>query len=104
MIEFRYLDAQKLDIPGGSFDAVFLYDSLQHIKDKETALKECVRVIKPKGVVCVIEWNKKTVDSENEEFGYDIDYVDPQKIIKRKDISIELIQGDYVNIFLIRKK
>ena len=31
MITFRYLNAESLDFPDGSFDGIFLYDSLQHI-------------------------------------------------------------------------
>jgi SAM-dependent methyltransferase len=103
LIEYIHLDAQDLNFLDETFDAVFLYDALQHIENKTIALNECIRVIKPQGIVCVIEWNKKTVDSENEEFGYDINYVDPRNEVGRKDISIELEKGDHVNIFIIKR-
>jgi SAM-dependent methyltransferase len=104
LIEFQNLDGQNLDFPGGSFDGVFLYDALQHMKNREKALNESIRVSGDNGFVCVIEWNQKTIEKEKEEFGYEIEYVDPRDILKRDDIKIELIEGEYVNIFLIRKK
>jgi SAM-dependent methyltransferase len=104
MIEFQNLDAHNLDFPHGSFDGVFMYDALQHMKNREIALNECIRVSSYDGIVCVIEWNKETVESENKEFGYDIEYVDPKKILKRDDIKIEVVPGDYVNIYLIKCK
>ena len=75
-----------------------------HMEDRETALKESIRVAKGEGFVCVIEWNKRTIEEEKEKYGHEIEYVDPREIIIGNDIIIELVEGEYVNIFLIRKR
>jgi 2-polyprenyl-3-methyl-5-hydroxy-6-metoxy-1,4-benzoquinol methylase len=104
LIEFQNLDAQDLDFPDGSFDGVFLYDALQHILDRKKALSECIRVVDESGLVCVIEWNKRTIEEDEKEYGHKILFVDPGKILIRDDIEIDLVEGEYVNVFLIRKK
>lgn len=103
-ITFQYLDAQNLDFVDESFDAVFMYDTLQHIKNRESALNECLRVLKSCGLVCVIEWNEKNVKEHEEKYGFRIDYIDPNEILHRDAVSIELIPGDSINIFIIRKE
>jgi SAM-dependent methyltransferase len=103
LIEFQNLDALNLDFPEGSFNGVFLFDSLQHMTDRERALNECIRVSAEKGIVCVIEWNQRTIDEEKREFGHEIELVDPREILMRDDTSIELVEGTYVNIFIIRE-
>ena len=50
-IEFRAGDAEKLDFPDGSFDAVLCASSLFFIPDMLSALKESRRVLAPRGRV-----------------------------------------------------
>ena len=57
-IRYQYLNAEHLTFPNESFDGVFLYDTLHHITNKEVALSECLRVLKPNNVVCVVEMNE----------------------------------------------
>lgn len=102
-IEFQYLNAESLNFPDSSFDSIFMYDTLQHIRNREKALSECIRVLKETGLICVIEWNEKSIKDTEEKYGFTIDYIDPRKILNRVGISIELIEGDLVNIFIIRK-
>ncbi|MFC1717964.1 class I SAM-dependent methyltransferase [Candidatus Poribacteria bacterium] len=103
-IEFQYLDAQDLAFENETFDGIFMYDALQHIKDREKALIECLRVLKNDGVVCVIEWSKKSIKETEEKYGFTIDYVDPREILPGADISIELTSGESINIFTMKKK
>ncbi len=102
-IKFQYLNAESLDFPDDSFDAIFMYDTLQHIKNRERALNECLRVLRASGLICIIEWNEKSIKDTEEKYGFTIDYIDPRKILNREDFSIELIQADLVNIFILRK-
>ncbi len=102
-IKFQHLNAERLNFPDESFDGIFMYDTLQHIKNREVALNECIRVMKVSGLICVIEWNEKSIKDDEEKYGFTIDYIDPKHILKRDDISIELITGNFVNMFLIRK-
>lgn len=102
-IRFLYLDAEDLDLPAASFDAAFMYDTLQHIGDRERALNGCLRVVKPGGVLCVIEWNKRTIREDEERYGFTLDYVDPREILDRDDVRITVSEGRSVNVFVIRK-
>jgi tRNA A58 N-methylase Trm61 len=102
LIEFQYLDAQKLVFPDGSFDGVFLFDALQHMTERDKALRECIRILNESGFVCVIEWNKRTIDEDKRKYGHKIEYVDPREIIKGNDTKIEVVEGEFVNIFMIR--
>ena len=102
-IEFEYFDVEKLKFGSESFDAVFMYDSLQHVSDRGLALNQCLRVLKPEGLVCVIEWNKQTVDCWNTKEDLGMEYVDPREILGEEKVSFELVFGKEINIYIIRK-
>ena len=102
-IKFQYLDAENLDFPDESFDGIFMYDTLQHVENRAAALNECLRVMKPDGLVCVIEWNEKSIKETEEEYGFTIDYINPEEILNRDDISVELVTGNLVNMFIMRR-
>ena len=99
-ITFQFLNAEELHFDAETFEAIFLYDALQHIEKRAPVLNECLRVLKTKGV---IEWNKESIKKDEEKYGIKIDYIDPNEIINRNDITIELISGNFVNIFNIKK-
>lgn len=102
-IKFQHFDTQALPFSDQSFDGIFMYDTLQHIKERKLALNECLRVMKPIGVLCVIEFSEKTIKEEKEKCGYDIDFIDPSDYLKLSDISIEKNLGNWVNFYIIRK-
>ncbi len=102
-IKYQYLDAQDLSFEDDSFDGIFLYDSLQHIQNKELALKECIRVLKPRGIIFVMEWTKKQIEEDYKKYGYKIDLINPEDYLKGSNIKIELISGNKVNIFVLLK-
>jgi SAM-dependent methyltransferase len=103
-IKFQYFDAQDLPFDDESLDGIFMYDSLQHIQNRELALKECIRVLKPDGKIIVIEWTKKKIKEEYKKYGYKIDFINPEEFINRNEISIELNPGRNVNIYILRQK
>lgn len=95
-IQFQHLDAEKLSFPVESFDAIFMHITLLYIQNREVALNECLRVIKPKGLIVIIEDNKNGIEYfQNTKFRYSIppQPVDPREIITRDDVSTELITG-----------
>ena len=102
-ITYQYFDAQDLPFPDETFDGIFLYDSLQHIQKKDVALMECLRVLNSDGVICVIEWNTKSIEEDYKKYGFKIDFIDPGEILTRNDVSIDVIPGQYVNLYIIRK-
>ena len=102
-IKFRNLDAQHLECPNNSFNAIFMFDALQHIEDKEAALKECIRILDENGILCVIETNKNGIDYFEKNYSFTIDYVDPRTIIKDENTSIKVLEGKHANFYILRK-
>ena len=103
-IEFQHLDAEDLPFPEQSFDAIFMLDTLQHIKHKEQALKECLRVVKPQGIVSIFEMNEKGVEYCQKEYGFTPDLVIPMNHLKGENkVSVEVISGKLVNAYILRQ-
>ncbi len=46
-------DALALPLPSGSVDAIILSELLEHVRDDVAALRECMRVLKPGGVMAI---------------------------------------------------
>ena len=103
-IQYQNFDVHNLSFVSQSFDGIFLYDTLQHVNNREMALNECVRVLKNDGVIVIIEWTKKQIEEDFKKYGFKIDYIDPRDFVSRKDIMIEELNSELVNIYLIRKK
>jgi SAM-dependent methyltransferase len=102
-ITYQNFNAEALPFPDESYDGIFMYDSLQHIQNRKRALIECLRVLSPSGVLCVIEWNKKAIEIDREKYGFEIDYIDPRDILNRSDLSVDTNSGDILNFYVIQK-
>ena len=102
-IKYRRFDAQKLPFADASFDAVFLHDALQHIGDRAAALAECIRVTKSRGLICIIEINDYGIKHFADTEGYQIDRVDPVRLVRNKNIIIDIIAGTYSNAYILIK-
>ncbi len=55
---FERGDAKHLQFKSGSFDAVFAFLVFHHVENYEKALKECFRVLKKNGCLCIVELGK----------------------------------------------
>lgn len=103
-IRYQHFNAEHLPFSTESFDGVFLYDTLHHIKNKERALSECLRVAKPKKVVCIIEMNENGNIYFREKHGFaDETVVDPRDLIGGDDIVFAFIPGEFSNAYFLRK-
>lgn len=58
-LEFRVSKAEKLPFEDESFDYVFCFDVLEHIKEQRQALREMARVLKKDGWLLLYTMNKK---------------------------------------------
>ena len=59
-IEFVQANAEKLPFEDNSFDLVSIAFGLRNITDKDKALSEMCRVLKPGGILIVLEFSKTT--------------------------------------------
>jgi ubiquinone/menaquinone biosynthesis C-methylase UbiE len=103
-IKYQNFNAENLPFDAETFDGIFIYDSLQHIHDRELTLNECIKVLKNDGKLCVIEWSEKSIKEDKEKYGYEIDFIDPKDYLNRDDVLIKKITGEYVNFYIIQKK
>ena len=102
-ITFQHLDARQLSFDDESFDAVFLYDALQHIEGREKALTECVRVVRPRGVVCAIETNEYGREYFGRTEGFEIERVDPSELAAGLELATEVLHGEFSDAHIFRK-
>ncbi len=76
-IRWDIVSGPLLPLPDDTFDVVTSYSVLEHIPDKDTALNEAIRVLKPGGLLCLTfdiceqslgmtfpEWNGTALDME----------------------------------------
>ena len=54
-VEFRPGDSRKLDLAGGTFDAVVAHTLLSHIDDPLVVVKETARLVRPGGMVGIFD-------------------------------------------------
>jgi len=57
-VEFCQTSAEALPFAGAGFDCVVIGFGLRNFTDKETALREIARVLKPGGVLLILEFSK----------------------------------------------
>jgi ubiquinone/menaquinone biosynthesis C-methylase UbiE len=101
-IEFQNLNVLDLDFSPESFDAIFLYDTFQHVKEIKKGILECLRVVKNDGLVCIIEANEKAVNYNNENYDYGMKLIDPREYLN-DDVSIKVLEGSNANLFILKK-
>lgn len=76
-VHWYIVSGPSIPLPDDAFDLVTSYSVLEHIPDKETALAETVRILKPGGLLCLTfdicepslgmsypEWNGSALDME----------------------------------------
>src|SRR4051794_21116632 len=63
-VRFLAASATRLPFPDGAFDAVTMFDVIEHIAEDERAMEEAVRVLKPGGMLLV------TTPNQNWRFPY----------------------------------
>ncbi len=103
-ISFQHFDAQALPFTDGAFDAIFLYDALQHIDGKKQALQESLRVVRPGGLACAIEVNARGAAQYHEQgYLFDTTVVNPRQLLEDESVAVEVVHGDYSDAFILSK-
>lgn len=60
-VEFKQIDAQEIPFEDNTFDIVTIAFGLRNVTDKDKALREMHRVLRPGGRLLVLEFSKPTV-------------------------------------------
>jgi ubiquinone/menaquinone biosynthesis C-methylase UbiE len=58
-VTFKRMDAETLDLPDATFDAVLCSLGLMYVADQQRAVREWRRVLKPGGRVAIAVWGKR---------------------------------------------
>jgi tocopherol O-methyltransferase len=53
---FAVVDANRLDLPPGSFDAVWIIECSEHLEDKPAFFRNCAKVLRPGGRLALCVW------------------------------------------------
>ncbi len=105
MITYIPFNAEDMPFEDASFDAIFILGALHHINDKETALKECYRVLKINGIVCIFEPNKDAIKTIRKgRYPTHPDSVDPRKYSRELHFLSELVKRPFYDTYIFRKQ
>lgn len=66
-IETHVGDLPQCDLPAGSFDAITLSQTIEHLYDPKATLRECLRLLKPGGLLVMTTPNARSLGAT--EFG-----------------------------------
>lgn len=55
-VQFQVHDANDLNLPAESFDAVWVIECSEHLQDKQRFIANCHRVLRPGGVLALCAW------------------------------------------------
>ena len=102
-IKFTSLNAENLPFEDCDFDTIFLYATFHHIGDKKRAFNELLRVLKPKGMLAIIELTDDGVELVREIYREHTDAVDPTDYIEDLDLKVKVIESKYLNAYVYKK-
>ena len=103
-IKYQYLDVEDLPFPEESFDAVFMLDTLQHVKNRKLAIKECLKVVRQKGIISILEMNEKGVEYCKKKLRFTPDLVVPMDYLDNNIKSmVEIWSGKLVDAYVLKK-
>lgn len=102
-IEFQPFEAENLPFQEEQFDAVFLYGALHHIPDKSAAIKEMHRVLKPNGIMCLIELTEKAIKELKGRMKHHPDVVDPREHLGTLDIEFKIKTHTTAEAYISKK-
>lgn len=104
LITYKSFNAEEIPFEDKSFDVVFILGSLHHVDNKKLALKECSRVTKSNGIICIFEPNRKAINFIREKrFPKHPDAIDPRIFIRDLHLSVELKKLSFYDTYILKK-
>ncbi|MHA1489169.1 MAG: class I SAM-dependent methyltransferase [Promethearchaeota archaeon] len=102
MITFKTFNAEKLPFGDNSFDAIFLHAVFHHIEGKKLALREFLRVAKPKGILAIVELTEENIKLVRKNISDHPSAVDPRNYTKELGLKVKVIESKYLNAYIYR--
>jgi len=103
MITFKPFNAEKMPFGDASFDAIFLYATLHHVGNKKLALSNFLRVLKPKGILTIIELTDEGIEVVRKRWRGHPDAVDPRVYTNDLVFELKIIESKYLNAYVYRR-
>jgi ubiquinone/menaquinone biosynthesis C-methylase UbiE len=102
LIKFESFNAENLPYIDNSFDVVFIMASLHHIDHPILVLKDCMRVIKRSGFICVIEPNNNMMEMIRSLHPTHPDPFDSSKL--NKEVKMTIKAGEFYDTIILNKE
>ena len=103
LIAFKFFRAEDLPFEDNTFDAVFCYTSFHHIDDKQSALREFIRVINDNGLVIIFEFTSAGIEILRQRRPSHPDAVNPEDFLRNLPLSLEIKNSRYINAYIYKK-
>ena len=103
LIEFRPFRGEALPFANNSFDAIFLFASFHHIKNKHATLNECYRVVKIDGVIIILEYTEKGVEDIRLTHPRHPDAVNPIDFLRDLPLKVDVKEARTLNAYIFTK-
>lgn len=103
-IEFQHFTAEELPFDDENFDAIFIFGSFHHVKDKFLTLKECHRVLKVGGLICIIEPGKQYIEMIKKDNPTHPESSDPRHYLEELPFKVRLKGDNHIDAYLLKKK
>lgn len=103
-ITYQAFNAEQMPFDSGSFDAIFMMGALHHMGRPAAAVAECIRVMAPGGVICILEPNARLLELARARFPNHPDPEDPRPHVEGmslEHIRIEHTPTEMFDVYLI---
>ena len=99
-IRFRPFDAAEMPFANDEFQVVFMMGALHHMNDPGSAVAECIRVLAPGGVICILEPNETLLGIARSKHPDHPDPIDPTPFVG--GMALETIHDEMFDVYVIR--
>jgi len=103
-IHFQPFEAETLPFSDNAFDAIFLYGTLHHIKNKDSTMQECFRCLKNKGWLVIFEFTPEGIALIQQENPTHPEAIRPLEYLENYEYEASIIKIENLHAFLLQKK
>ncbi|MFX0073213.1 MAG: class I SAM-dependent methyltransferase [Candidatus Hermodarchaeota archaeon] len=102
LITFKPFNADNLPFKDKSFDGIFMFGSFHHIDNKKASIEECLRTIKPNGVIFIIEPNNDIINLIQKRIPTHPNGADPRDFMENLQINVEVKKNSEVDAYILK--